>query len=52
MNSTEIAAFERLIEVSDPAIENCVLEGLSLGDAVLDELIDRLKRFHGLDQTD
>jgi antitoxin CptB len=52
MNATEIAAFERLIEVPDPAIENCVLEGVLLGDAVLDELIDRLRRFHGLDRTD
>jgi hypothetical protein len=29
-----------------------VLEGYSLGEADLDELIDRLRRFHGLAQTD
>jgi len=52
MNSAEIAVFERLIDVPDPAIENCVLEGHSLGEAELDELINRLRRFHGLDQTD
>jgi len=52
MNSAEIAVFERLIDVPDPAIENGVLEGHSLGEAQLDELIDRLRRFHGLDRTD
>jgi succinate dehydrogenase flavin-adding protein (antitoxin of CptAB toxin-antitoxin module) len=52
MNSAEIAVFERLIDVPDPAIENSVLEGHSLGEAELDELIDRLRRFHGLGQTD
>jgi antitoxin CptB len=48
MNSAEIAAFERLIDKPDPAIEGCVLEGYSLGERDLDELIDRLRRFHGL----
>jgi antitoxin CptB len=51
MNAAEIAVFERLIDAPDPAIENCVLEGYSLGDAALDELIDRLRRFHGLTPT-
>jgi antitoxin CptB len=51
MNSAEIAVFERLIEVADPAIENSVLEGYSLGERELDELIDRLRCFHGLDRT-
>jgi hypothetical protein len=37
--------------VADPAIENSVLEGHSLGERELDELIDRLRRFHGLDRT-
>jgi hypothetical protein len=40
--------FERLIDKPDPAIESCVLEGYSLGERDLDELIDRLRRFHGL----
>jgi antitoxin CptB len=48
MNSGEIAVFERLIDKPDPAIESCVLEGYSLGERDLDELIDRLRRFHGL----
>ena len=52
MNSSEIAVFERLIETPDPAIENCVLEGYSLGEPELDELIERLRRFHGLSLTD
>jgi antitoxin CptB len=29
MNAAEIAVFERLIDVPDPAIETCVLEGTS-----------------------
>jgi antitoxin CptB len=48
MNSAEIALFERLIDKPDPAIESCVLEGYSLGERDLDELIERLRRFHGL----
>ena len=48
MNAAEIAVFERLIDVPDPAIETCVLEGHSLGEHDLDELIDRVRRFHGL----
>ena len=48
MNSAEIAVFECLIDKPDPAIEGCVLEGHSLGERDLDELIDRLRRFHGL----
>lgn len=51
MNAVEIAVFERLIDVADPAIESCVLEGYSLGERDLDELIDRLRRFHGLTPT-
>lgn len=51
MNAAEIAVFERLIDVADPAIEGCVLEGYSLGERDLDELIDRLRRFHGLTPT-
>jgi antitoxin CptB len=52
MNAADIAVFERLIETPDPAIESSVLEGHSLGEADLDELIDRLRRFHGLAPTD
>ena len=52
MNASEIAVFERLIETLDPAIESCVLEGFSLGEPDLDELIERLRRFHGLTATD
>jgi antitoxin CptB len=52
MNSSEIALFERLIEVPDPKLEICVLEGHSLGDRDLDELIERLRRFHGLEPID
>ena len=51
MTATEIAVFERLIDAPDPAIESGVLEGSSLGEPELDELIDRLRRFHGLIAT-
>ena len=52
MNAAQIAVFERLIESPDPAIESCVLEGYSLGEPDLDELIERLRRFHGFAPTD
>jgi len=52
MNAAGIAVFERLIETPDPTIESCVLEGYSLGEPDLDELIERLRRFHGLAPTD
>jgi antitoxin CptB len=48
MDGAEIASFERLIEMPDPTIEASVLEGHSLGDCDLDELIARVRRFHGL----
>ena len=48
MDDAEIASFERLIEMPDPTIEASVLEGHSLGDCDLDELIARVRRFHGL----
>src|SRR5665809_90294 len=51
MNAAGIAVFERLIEAPDPAIESCVLEGCSLGEPDLDELIERLRRFHGVAPT-
>ena len=52
MNAVDIGVFERLIEVPDPEIETSLLEGHSLGDLALDELMQRLKRFHGLDRAD
>jgi antitoxin CptB len=48
MNAAEITVFERLIDTPDPVIESCVLEGRLLAEPDLDELIDRLRRFHGL----
>jgi antitoxin CptB len=48
MDDAEIASFERLIDVPDPTIEASVVEGQSLGDRDLDELIARVRRFHGL----
>jgi antitoxin CptB len=48
MDDAEIAAFERLIEMPDPTIEASVREGQHLDDSALDELIARVRRFHGL----
>jgi antitoxin CptB len=52
MNAAEIGVFERLIDTPDPDIEKSLFGGASLGEADLDELIGRLKRFHGLEQAD
>ena len=48
MDGAEIAAFERLIDVPDHVIEASVRKGQSLGETDLDELIARVRRFHGL----
>jgi antitoxin CptB len=52
MNAAEIGVFERLIDTPDPDIEMSLFGGQSLGEADLDELIGRLRRFHGLEQAD
>ncbi len=49
MNAADLTLFERLIDTPDPDIEQAVLDRLSLGVRELDELIDRLRHFHGLD---
>jgi antitoxin CptB len=51
MNAAELTVFERLIDAPDPDIEAAVLDRLSLGARELDELIGRLRHFHGLDQA-
>ena len=50
MNAKDISIFERLIDIPDPDIENSVLEGHSLGDPDLDELMRQVRRFHGLNR--
>jgi antitoxin CptB len=52
MNAGEIGVFERLIDTPDPDIEMSLFGGQSLGETDLDELIARLRRFHGLEQAD
>jgi antitoxin CptB len=52
MNAAEIGVFERLIDTPDPDIEMSLFGGKSLCEADLDELIGRLRRFHGLEQAD
>ncbi len=48
LEAADIATLERLVELPDPQIETCIKEGLDTGDARIDELIDRVRRFHGL----
>jgi antitoxin CptB len=48
LGEADIAALERLVELPDPEIEACVTLGFGVGDAGVDELIDRVRRFHGL----
>jgi antitoxin CptB len=52
MNAADIGLFERLIERPDPEIETSLIEGRTLGERDLDELIERMRRFHGLDQPE
>jgi succinate dehydrogenase flavin-adding protein (antitoxin of CptAB toxin-antitoxin module) len=52
MNAAEIAVLERLIDTPDPDIELSLFEGQSLGERDLDELMHRLRRFHGLSEAD
>jgi antitoxin CptB len=52
MNAADIGVFERLVDTPDPDIEMSLFGGQSLGEADLDELIGRLRRFHGLEQAD
>jgi antitoxin CptB len=52
MNAADIGVFERLIDTPDPDIEMSLFGRQSLGEADLDELIGRLRRFHGLEQAD
>lgn len=51
MGAVEIAVLERLIDVPDPVIEVSLYEGQSLGAPDLDELMARLRRFHGLSEA-
>ena len=48
LNAADIATLERLVELPDPQIEACVKQGFGVGDAEIDELIDLVRRFHGL----
>lgn len=48
MTETEICVMERLIDTPDPDIAVALFEGNSLGEPVLDALMVRLRRFHGV----
>jgi len=48
MDEGEIETLERLIDRPDPEIEFCIKQGQTIGETALDELIERLRRFHGL----
>lgn len=51
MSEDEIETLEKLIDVPDPEIAASFYEGNALGDAALDALIERLRRFHGYEIT-
>lgn len=47
MAPPDLAVMEQLIEAPDPLIAESIYEGTSMGEAALDELIGRMRRFHG-----
>jgi antitoxin CptB len=51
MSEDEIETLERLIDASDPDIAASFYEGQAFGDATLDALIERLRRFHRYEIT-
>jgi antitoxin CptB len=48
MGEAEVAALERMIDFPDPELEYAIKQGVSLGEARLDELLGAVRRFHGL----
>ena len=50
MSGAELGVLERLIEAHDPDIVESLFDGVPLGEPDLDELMQRLRRFHGLAQ--
>jgi antitoxin CptB len=48
MTETEICVMERLIDTPDPEIAVSLFEGNSLGEPVLDVMMQRLRQFHGV----
>jgi len=48
MTESEICVMERLIDTPDPEIAVGLFEGHSLGEPVLDALMQRLRQFHGV----
>jgi antitoxin CptB len=52
MSMAEIGILERLIEAPDPDIAASLFDGQSLGEPELDELMGRLRRFHGCGKKD
>jgi succinate dehydrogenase flavin-adding protein (antitoxin of CptAB toxin-antitoxin module) len=51
MSNDEIETLERLIDAPDPDIAASFYEGQTFGDAALDAMIERLRRFHGYEIT-
>jgi antitoxin CptB len=51
MSDGEIGTLERLIDAPDPEIAASFYEGQAFGDAPLDAMIERLRRFHGYEIT-
>lgn len=51
MDPAEIEVLERLVDTPDPEIERSFFGGNSLGAPDLDELIGKLRRFHGMGEA-
>lgn len=47
MSGAEFDVLEDLVEAPDPVLSDCIYEGRSLGNAAFDELIGKIRRFHG-----
>lgn len=47
MADGDLAVMEDLIEAPDPLLAECIYEGTRLGEPELDELIGKVRRFHG-----
>jgi antitoxin CptB len=51
MSDADITALERLVEAPDPSIVESIYEGTSLGAPEIDDLVRRMRRFHGFPET-
>ena len=52
MGAGDLTVMEQLIEAPDPLLAECIYEGTRLGESGLDELIGRMRRFHGFEDAE